>query len=122
MVALPWILGALVGPVLWPALLRLSIDLANWLCLPFGKPSRIAFVVTLLVAYAFFFIMILEILLGLGLIVISGPEIPNPAERQLLGKEVFAASILGAMVHQIFLRVEQIRTRNGNKDAQAKSQ
>jgi hypothetical protein len=65
--------------------------------------------------------MILEILLGLGFIVISGPEIPVAAERQALGKELFAASILGAMIHQLFLRVEQLRTRQGSKGLRKKS-
>ena len=113
MTALPWIFGAVAGPVLWSAFLRLPAKLAEWLWLPFGKPGRIAMIVTWLLSFAFVAIAIFGAMAGLSFMVGSGSA--RYLGRRRIGSEIFVASVLGQMAFQVFLRLDQLSNKKARK-------
>ena len=122
MAALPWVFGAIIGMVMWSAIRRLPGEIAKWLCSPFGNSSRHMLVALTFLSFAFLVISGLIVQMGLIDLFGAGTDMLGYPDRKRIGGEVFAASLIGYLVLQIFLRLDQLRTAHVSKKALKKDQ
>jgi hypothetical protein len=106
-IALTWIMGAIVGSVLWAAFLRLPGHLARWLCAPYNNPGRVAMAVSMLVSVAFLTLVVIGALLGLSLMI--GRPVGEDDPKIIRGI-VFVSSILGYTLIPLLIRIERLIT------------
>lgn len=107
-IALTWILGAVVGAVLWAAFLRLPVPLARWLCEPFGASGRITMALSMLVAVLFLLTTAIGGLLGLSVLINAGAGTAPSIDPGTVRRIIFVSSILGYLFIPIIGRLEKI--------------
>ena len=99
--------GLVFGAFLWHGF-RLIPLLARWVCEPFGKPGKVAMVISLLLSYSFVgLVIVLVFLIAFYFFIENAGEVKfSPERAHTLRGYVFLGSLIGFLLPGLAVKLD----------------